>query len=92
MPVVCSASLVISIRWEKPNAKGKYPTTKAVALSIIKELPFAPTILNDSGYGVHGLWLFPEPLAIHSEEHRAQLQSLLAVPGDAEAGISTAWL
>jgi putative DNA primase/helicase len=36
------------------------PPTKAAALSLIREFPLTPTIVVDSGYGLHGWWLFRE--------------------------------
>jgi hypothetical protein len=62
---------------EKPDPKnGKYAPNKAAALAILKELPFAPTYIIDSGYGLHTHWFFKEPLLIRDNAHREELKSI----------------
>ncbi len=56
---------------EKPDPKGhKYAPDKETARKIIEEIPFEPTYVTDSGYGLHVLWLFPEPLELHDMAQR----------------------
>ena len=57
---------------KKPNL----PETIEEARSVLKRLPFAPTILVHSGHGLQGWWLFEEPWIFQSEEERYQAQAL----------------
>jgi len=62
---------------EKPDPKnGKYAPNKATALAILKDLPFSPTYIIDSGYGLHTHWFFKEPLLIRDNAHREELKSI----------------
>ncbi len=44
--------------------------------AILAKLPFAPTLLVDSGHGVHAHWLFKEPWVFESEEDRTSAYHL----------------
>jgi hypothetical protein len=46
------------------------PVTIEEAKRILAGLPFAPTLLVHSGYGLHAYWLFKEPWVFESEEER----------------------
>lgn len=61
----------------KAHAELDLPPTREDAVQLLNEFPLAPTILVDSGHGLHGYWLFREPLTIDSEEERDQAQDLV---------------
>lgn len=47
-----------------------YPPDIEAARGLLASLPAQPTLLIDSGHGLHGWWLFSEPYEIESEEER----------------------
>lgn len=49
---------------EKPDPKHNYAPDKQTALKILEEVPFKPTYIMDSGYGLHVLWLYYSPLEL----------------------------
>ena len=57
--------------------KKNLPVSQEDALDLIeKSLPIKPTIIVDSGHGLHVYWLFKEPWIFESEDERAQAASL----------------
>lgn len=54
-----------------PWRNGKpLPPTREDAMAILDKLPFAPSVLVDSGHGLHAYWLFREPWIFESaSEH-----------------------
>ena len=47
-----------------------YPKSVEEALSIIQEFPLPPTIIINSGYGLHVYWLFKELWVLETDEER----------------------
>lgn len=60
----------------KAHAELNLPPAKEDAVELVREFPLAPSILVDSGHGLHGYWLFREPLTIDSKEERNEAQDL----------------
>jgi hypothetical protein len=58
------------------NGKGRFPS-KAVAREFLSGLPVKPTIIVDSGHGLHAYWQLREPLVIASPEDREYAAALL---------------
>src|SRR5215813_8417253 len=52
------------------------PPNKVAALDLIREFPFAPTIIVDSGYGLQAWWLFRELWVFENEVDRQAAQAL----------------
>lgn len=76
--VVCIPGLWVDIDIRsKAHAELNLPPTKEDAVKLVNEFPLAPTVLVDSGHGLHAYWLFREPLAIDSKEERDEAQDLV---------------
>ncbi len=54
----------------------KLPTSKEEATEFINSLPIKPTIIVDSGWGMHGYWILTEPVLIDDEDSRSRAESL----------------
>jgi P4 family phage/plasmid primase-like protien len=52
------------------------PKTVDEAMTIVKAMPLAPSMVVDSGHGLHVYWLFKEPWVFESEEERLKAASL----------------
>jgi len=65
----------IDIRGESHD-KENLPKNKDDGHSIIAEMPFAPSIIVDSGYGLHAYWLLHEPWVFASDTERQDAASL----------------
>ncbi len=53
----------------------KLPESIDDAVGFFKSLPIKPTLLVDSGWGVHGYWLIDQPLVFESETDRESGES-----------------
>lgn len=76
---------------DKAHAELNLPPTKNDAAELVNEFPLAPTILVDSGHGLHGYWLFREPLTIDSKEERDEAQDLVRRFQRRLQGIAAKW-
>jgi len=60
------------------HKKKNLPLTKEDAIDLLEaNLPFKPTLLVDSGHGLHAYWLFKEPWIFETEEERIQAATML---------------
>ncbi len=59
------------------HANNKLPQSTEEARELLGRFPLPPTILIHSGYGLHGYWLFKEPLELESEAERTEASGLL---------------
>ena len=57
--------LIAPWRADKP-----LPVTLEEATTVVDAMPFAPSVIVDSGHGLHGYWVFREPWVFESEEER----------------------
>lgn len=79
------ASTVIAIPgvWIDIDIKGpahtasNLPPTLEDALALLEEFPLQPTLIVDTGHGVHAYWLFKELFAINNEADRDRAQALV---------------
>lgn len=55
-----------------------YPPTMEAALSLLNDFPLPPSILVDSGHGLHGYWLLRELWTFDSKEEWQAAKDLLA--------------
>jgi len=61
------------------HAKGKvYFESKDAARAFLGSLPVKPTIIVDSGHGLHGYWILRDPLVIASPQDREYAIKILA--------------
>ena len=60
------------------HKKTNLPASQEDAIDLLKSsLPLPPTILVDSGHGLHAYWLFKEPWLFETEDERQQAASLM---------------
>jgi hypothetical protein len=60
------------------HKKENLPASHEDAIDLLKSsLPLPPTILVDSGHGLHAYWLFKEPWMFETEDERQQAASLM---------------
>jgi len=60
------------------HASSDYPETLDQALEFVNSMPFGrPTLVVNSGGGLHAYWLFKEPWVFESEEERVEAANLL---------------
>lgn len=60
------------------HKKQNLPPTREDAIDLLESnLPLKPTILVDSGHGLHAYWLFKEPWIFETEDERIQAATLL---------------
>lgn len=60
------------------HKKTNLPASHEDAIDLLKSsLPLPPTILVDSGHGLHAYWLFKEPWLFETEDERQQAASLM---------------
>lgn len=52
------------------------PRTVDEARTILDKLPFAPSLIVDSGHGLHAWWLFKEPWVFDTDEERLEAAKL----------------
>lgn len=52
------------------HKKKNLPPDKKSAISLLNEMPLKPTIIVDSGHGLHAWWLFKEPWIFEDNEER----------------------
>lgn len=65
---------VLSLVHKHKNLPPDVPT----ALSLLEAIPAQPTMIVNSGHGLHVYWLFREPCMFASDEDRTRAASLLA--------------
>jgi P4 family phage/plasmid primase-like protien len=58
------------------HAKTDLPRTRDEALQLLAAIPFRPTLIIDSGYGLYPIWCFKEPWTLETEQERHQAQSM----------------
>jgi len=63
---------------DAPYRKGKkaLPKTMDEAKSILAKLPLAPSVLVDSGHGLHVYWVFREPWVFDGDDERLKARRL----------------
>lgn len=54
------------------------PKTEKEAIDFVNGLKLKPSIIVQSGNGVHAFWLLDEPFIIHNEDEREQIRELSA--------------
>ncbi|TIH19267.1 hypothetical protein D0S45_03545 [Marinifilum sp. JC120] len=59
------------------HAGNNYPPSEEEALNTLKQFPLPPSIIVNSGGGLHVYWLFDEPLYIYTEKDRESAKELL---------------
>lgn len=60
------------------HSKSDLPQTKEDALQILEIMPFEPSVVVDSGGGLHTYWLFNSPWVFETPEERSKAQRLSA--------------
>lgn len=71
--IVAIVGLWADIDLAAPWRPGKtLPKTQEEARTIIEKLPLAPSVLVDSGHGLHVYWLFKEPWIFETDEKRLE--------------------
>jgi hypothetical protein len=69
--IVAIAGFWADIDLATPWRTGKrLPGSTDEAMSILEQLPFEPSLLIDSGHGIHAYWLFKEPWIFESDQER----------------------
>ena len=66
----------LDVAGEGHKAEGLCPDFES-ALALLESFPLAPSIVNQSGGGLHGYWLFDTPLLLWGSEQRAEAKSLV---------------
>lgn len=61
----------------RAHKETRLPANTEELLAFLKELPEQPTILVDSGNGVHGYWVLEEPFLIRTDDDRAYVQKIM---------------
>lgn len=56
----------------KPDNAKKYPPNKDCALQLSSEIGLKPSLIIETGGGLHAWWLFSEPLVFSSEQERIE--------------------
>jgi bacterioferritin-associated ferredoxin len=75
---------VIPAFWSDIDVKGDahketaLPETADIALDFLNTLPLKPSIVVNSGNGLHVYWLFDKPLGIATDAHRANIAAALS--------------
>ena len=59
-----------------PHGDKSLPPSFQDAVDLACSMPMAPSILIDSGHGLHAYWLLSEPWIFESEEERSQAEAL----------------
>lgn len=59
-----------------PHGDKSLPPSFEDAVELARSMPMAPSILIDSGHGLHAYWLLSEPWIFESEEERSQAETL----------------
>ncbi|ACL04305.1 hypothetical protein Dalk_2612 [Desulfatibacillum aliphaticivorans] len=60
------------------HAETSIPEDREAAMTFLEGLPWKPTLLVNSGGGVHAYWLFKEPWIFDDEKERIEAQELSA--------------
>lgn len=58
------------------HVKKNYPTDQAEALKLVADVPTPPSIITDTGGGIHSYWAFHEPWIFKDADDRAVAQAL----------------
>jgi hypothetical protein len=70
--------LWVEVDWADPVHKAtNLPPTRDAALALINEFELAPSIVLNSGHGLHGWWLFAELWNFDTESKRRDAQDLV---------------
>lgn len=72
--ISCIASLWADVDCQSPDHPNA-PTRQA-ALELIADMPIAPSVIVDSGWGFHVYWLFHEPWVFDDDTERARAQAI----------------
>lgn len=67
----------IDVKSDGAHSQDALPASKREAGAFLLDLPLTPTIIVDSGHGLHGYWLFHELWIFSDDAERNQAQSLL---------------
>lgn len=75
------------------HVKDDLPETREDAVGFVNALAMKPSILVNSGNGIHALWLLDEPFVIHNEEERQYIRDISAGFGIyvIQQGIKKGW-
>ena len=75
------------------HVKENLPETREEAVGFVNGLAMKPSILVNSGNGIHALWLLDEPFVIHNEEERQYIRDVSAGFGIyvIQEGIKKGW-
>lgn len=75
--VIASPGTWLDIDIGETGHKGKkYPPDRNTAWKIVREFPIRPSLMVNSGYGLHAYWLFDKLLILDTPEKRAKAASL----------------
>ncbi|MGE4157723.1 MAG: hypothetical protein AB7F75_01345 [Planctomycetota bacterium] len=75
--IACLGGLWVDLDFAAPHREGKpLPRGLDEGKALLARLPFAPSLLVDSGHGLHAYWLFKEPWILESEEERQKAAQL----------------
>ena len=82
----------IDVRGEG-HVKENLPESREEAVGFVNGLAVKPSILVNSGNGIHALWLLDEPFVIHNEEERQYIRDISAGFGIyvIQEGIKKGW-
>ena len=61
----------------KAHAEKSLPETKEELMAFLSMLPKAPSLLVESGNGLHAYWLFREPCSVRTEEDRNYAEKIV---------------
>ena len=61
----------------KAHAEKALPETKEELMAFLSALPKAPSLLVESGNGLHAYWLFREPCSVRTEEDRNYAEKIV---------------
>ena len=72
--VACVLSLYIDVDTQEDLGKaGKsLPVDRAAAVAVLKALPVPPTVIVDSGHGIHAYWILTDPLPLDKGKRMLQ--------------------
>lgn len=59
------------------HGKAGLPTEMKKIVDVVMHLPLKPSIINTTGGGIHGWWLFKEPWILETDEERSRAQAIV---------------
>jgi hypothetical protein len=71
-----SAAGLVALGADLDVGKARCPKTIERALAIVDALPLTPTVLVNSGHGLHAWWCFSEPWVFDGDADRAEAATL----------------